>query len=41
MTLSDFILSVTAVIICWQAWETRRLAELTRVKDQPLLEIEF
>lgn len=41
MTLSDFILVGTAIFIAWQARETRRLAELTRIKDQPLLEVEF
>lgn len=41
MSLSDFILLITGVFIAWQAWETRRLAKLTRVKDQPLLEVEF
>ena len=41
MTLSDFILLVTGIFIAWQAWETRRLAELTRIKDQPLLEVLF
>ena len=41
MSLSDFILLVTGVFIAWQAWETRRLANLTRIKDQPLLEVEF
>jgi len=41
MTLSDFILLITGIFIAWQAWETRKLAELTRVKDQPLLEVEF
>lgn len=41
MTLSDFILLITGIFIAWQAWETRRLAELTRIKDQPLLEVEF
>lgn len=35
------VLLATGVFIAWQAWETRRLAELTRVKEQPLLEIEF
>ena len=41
ITLSDIILLGTGIFIAWQAWETRRLAELTRVKDQPLLEVEF
>lgn len=41
MTLSDFILVGTAIFIAWQAWETRRLAELTRVKEQPLLDVDF
>lgn len=41
MSVSDFILVITGVFIGWQAWETRRLAELTRIKDQPLLEVEF
>lgn len=39
MTLSDFILLITGIFIAWQAWETRRLAELTRIKDQPFLEV--
>ena len=41
MNLSDFILLITGIFIAWQAWETRRLAELTRIKDQPLLEVLF
>ena len=41
MNLPDFILAGTGIFIAWQAWETRRLAELTRIKEQPLLEIEF
>lgn len=41
MTLSDFIFVGTAIFIAWQAWETRRLAELTRTKEQPLLEVDF
>ncbi len=41
MTLSDFILLITGIFIAWQAWETRQLAKLTRIKDQPLLEVEF
>lgn len=41
MNLSDFILLATGIFIAWQAWETRKLAELTRIKDQPLLEVEF
>ena len=41
ISLSDIILIVTGIVIAWQAWETRRLAELTRVKDQPLLEVHF
>ena len=39
--LPTAVLLLTGVFIAWQAWETRRLAELTRVKDQPFLEIEF
>lgn len=41
MTNSDLILLVTAIFIAWQAWETRNLAKLTRIKDQPFLEMEF
>lgn len=41
MNLSDFILLLTGLFVAWQARETYRLAELTRVKDQPLLEVEF
>ena len=41
MEASDYILLVTGFFIAWQAWETRRLSELTRIKDQPLLEVEF
>jgi hypothetical protein len=41
MSLSDLILLGTGVFIAWQAWETRQLAKLTRIKDQPLLEVEF
>ena len=38
---SDAILLATMFVIASQAWETRRLVELTRIKDQPFLEIEF
>lgn len=41
MDVSTFILLLTGLFIAWQAWETRRLAELTRIKNQPLLEVEF
>lgn len=41
MDLSDYILLGTGLFIAWQAWETRQLAKLTRIKDQPLLEVEF
>ena len=41
MNLSDFILSITAIFIGWQSWETRRLVKLTKIKDQPLIEVEF
>ena len=41
MNLSDFILLITGIFIAWQARETYRLAELTRIKDRPLLEVEF
>lgn len=41
ITLSDFILTFTGALIAWQAFETRRLVVLTRIKDQPLLEVEF
>src|SRR3989344_47703 len=41
MDIPSVILLITGVFIAWQAWETRRLAVLTRIKDQPLLEIEF
>jgi len=41
MDFPTSILLLTGLFIAWQAWETRRLAELTRIKDQPLLEIEF
>ncbi len=41
MDLSDYILLGTGLFVAWQAWETRQLAKLTRVKDQPLLEVEF
>jgi hypothetical protein len=41
MNLSNLVLLITALFIAWQAWETRRLAELTRIGDQPLLDIEF
>ncbi|MCX6715635.1 MAG: hypothetical protein NT077_01300 [Candidatus Taylorbacteria bacterium] len=41
MTASEIILSITGIFIAWQAWETRKLAKLTRIKDQPLLEVEF
>ncbi len=41
MDLSNTILLITGFFIAWQAWETRRLAVLTRIKDQPLLEVEF
>lgn len=41
MNLSDFILLLTGLFVAWQARETYRLAELTRIKDRPLLEVEF
>lgn len=41
MDIADYILLGTMLFVAWQAWETRRLAELTRVQEQPLLEIEF
>jgi len=41
MDLPTFILLITGFFIAWQAWETRQLAKLTRIKDQPLLEVEF
>lgn len=41
MDISTLIFLATGLFIAWQAWETRRLAELTRVKEQPLLEVEF
>lgn len=41
MDLPNAILILTGLFIAWQAWETRKLAELTRIKDQPLLEVEF
>lgn len=41
MNLSDFILLLTGLFVAWQARETYRLAELTRVEDQPLLELEI
>jgi hypothetical protein len=41
LDFSDLILLITGIFIAWQAWETRRLSELTRTKEQPLLEIEF
>ncbi len=41
MDLSSTILLITGLFIAWQAWETRRLATLTRIKDQPLLEVLF
>lgn len=41
VNLSDIIVLITGAFVAWQAWETRRLAELTRIKDQPLLEVEF
>lgn len=41
MNLSDFISLLVGLFVAWQARETYRLAELTRIKDQPLLEVEF
>jgi len=41
MSLSDLILLLTGLFVAWQARETYRLAELTRIKDRPLLEVEF
>ncbi len=41
MNLSNLILALTAIFIGWQSWETRRLVRLTRIKDLPLLDVEF
>ncbi len=41
MNIADYILLGTMLFVAWQAWETRRLAELTRVQERPLLEVEF
>jgi hypothetical protein len=38
---SDLILFITALLLVWYAHETLALVELTRIKDQPFLEIEF
>ena len=41
LTISDGILLVTALLVAWYAFETLALVELTRIKDQPFIEIEF
>lgn len=41
LNTSDLILLVTAVLIAWYSFETLSLVELTRIKDQPFLDIEF
>jgi hypothetical protein len=41
VSVSDLILFITALLLVWYAHETLALVELTRIKDQPLLEVEF
>jgi len=41
ISISDLILSITALLIAWYSSETLALVELTRVKDRPFLEITF
>src|SRR3989338_3674192 len=41
VSISDLILFITALLLVWYAGETLALVELTRIKDQPFLEIAF
>lgn len=41
MKIPDFIQVITALCVAWQSWETNRLNKLTRIKDQPFIEVYF